>query len=67
MVRPTSILPLLLVMLLPAAASEIPGGAHLLLRMVNSVNTRTAQEGDYVYLRTASPIVINDQHRRARR
>ncbi len=37
---------------------EIPQGAHLLLRMVNSVNTRTAQEGDYVYLRTASPIAV---------
>ncbi|HZS50924.1 MAG TPA: glycine zipper family protein [Bryobacterales bacterium] len=37
---------------------EIPQGAHLLLRMVNSVNTRTAQEGDYVYLRTASPISV---------
>jgi hypothetical protein len=40
-------------------ASEIPQGAHLLLRMVNSVNTRTAQEGDFVYLRTASPISID--------
>jgi hypothetical protein len=40
-------------------ASEIPAGSHLLLRMVNSVNTKTAQEGDYVYLRTASPVVIN--------
>ena len=38
-------------------ATEIPKGAHLLLRMVNSVNTKTAVEGDYVYLRTASPIV----------
>jgi hypothetical protein len=26
--------------------------------MENSINTRTAQEGDYVYLRTASPISI---------
>ena len=40
-------------------AVEIPKGAHLLLRMVNSVNTRTAQEGDYVYLRTASPILAS--------
>ena len=45
--------------LLPA--SEIPQGSHLLLRMVNSVNTRTAQEGDFVYLRTSSPISIDGQ------
>jgi hypothetical protein len=39
-----------------SAASEIPQGSHVLLRMVNSVSTRTAREGDYVYFRTASPI-----------
>ena len=38
-------------------AADIPKGAHALLRLVNSVSTRTAREGDYVYLRTASPIV----------
>jgi type IV secretion system protein VirB10 len=38
-------------------AADIPKGAHALLRMVNSVSTRTAREGDYVYLRTATPIV----------
>src|SRR5437870_4290497 len=42
-----------------AAASEIPQGAHVLLRMVNSINTRTAQPGDYVYLRTATPISVD--------
>jgi hypothetical protein len=53
----------LLVMILPALskAAEIPQGAHALLRLVNSVSTRTAREGDYVYLRTASPIVVNGQ------
>lgn len=40
----------------PLIAAEIPAGAHLLLRMVNSVNTRNVQEGDYIYLRTASPL-----------
>lgn len=40
-----------------AFSVEIPKGAHALLRMVNSVSTRTAREGDYVYLRTATPIV----------
>jgi type IV secretion system protein VirB10 len=39
-----------------AMAAEIPKGAHVLLRMMNSINTRTAQEGDYVYLSTATPI-----------
>jgi len=53
----------LLVIILPALsiAAEIPQGAHALLRLVNSVSTRTAREGDYVYLRTASPIVVNGQ------
>ena len=51
----------ILALLLAAAtfAAEIPKGSHALLRMVNSVTTRTAREGDYVYLRTATPIVAN--------
>lgn len=44
---------------LPAA--EIPQGAHTLLKLVNSISTRTAREGDYVYMRTATPIVSNNQ------
>ena len=53
----------LLVIILPcfSMAAEIPQGAHALLRLVNSLSTRTAREGDYVYLRTASPIVVNGQ------
>src|ERR1700674_5260157 len=53
----------LLVIILPcfSMAAEIPQGAHALLRMVNSVSTRTAREGDFVYLRTATPIVVNGQ------
>jgi hypothetical protein len=42
-------------------ASEIPQGAHTLLKLVNSVSTRTAREGDYVYMRTATPIVSNNE------
>ncbi|HLK67092.1 MAG TPA: hypothetical protein VKU19_26845 [Bryobacteraceae bacterium] len=42
-----------------AAGAEIPPGSHALMRLVNSVSTRTAREGDYVYLRTASPIVAD--------
>lgn len=45
----------------PLSATEIAKGSHLLLRMVNSVNTRTAQEGDYVYLRTSSPITADGE------
>ncbi len=46
--------------LTPAArAVDIPPGTHVLLRMVNSISTRTAQQGDYVYMRTASPITVN--------
>ena len=44
-----------------ASGTEIPKGAHVLLRMVNSINTRTAQAGDYVYLRTATPISVEGQ------
>lgn len=43
-----------------ASGAEIPKGAHVLLRMVNSINSRTAEEGDYVYLRTATPITAGD-------
>ena len=43
----------------PGLTAEIPQGAHLLLRMVNSVSTRTAAEGDFVYLRTSSPITAD--------
>ena len=46
---------------LAVSAAEIPQGAHCLLRMVNSISTRTASPGDYVYLRTATPIVANGQ------
>jgi hypothetical protein len=44
-----------------SAATEIPQGSHALLRLVNSINTRTAREGDYVYMRTASPIAANGE------
>jgi hypothetical protein len=44
-----------------AAAAEVPKGTHVLLRMVNSINTRTAGEGDQVYLQTASPVAVDSQ------
>lgn len=42
-----------------APAAEIPAGAHLLLRLINSVNTATAKPGDFVYMTTASPVSVN--------
>jgi hypothetical protein len=42
-----------------SAASEIPQGSHALLRLENSVSTRTAREGDFVYMRTATPIAAD--------
>lgn len=50
--------PIVLAFLIPLAvqSAEIPKNTHVLLKMVNSISTRTAQEGAQVYLRTASPI-----------
>jgi len=47
---------LLLAAVVAAPAAEIPQGSHALLRLVNSISTRTAREGDYIYFRTATPI-----------
>jgi hypothetical protein len=44
-----------------AGASEIPKGTHVLLRMLNSVSTRTAAEGNQVYLETVTPVAIGGQ------
>ncbi|HUB77615.1 MAG TPA: hypothetical protein VMB03_02410 [Bryobacteraceae bacterium] len=44
-----------------SAAADIPQGSHVLLNLENSISTRTAREGDYVYMRTATPIVANNQ------
>jgi hypothetical protein len=53
------ILALFIPLLCPAA--EIPEGSHVALHMVNSITTKTAKEGDYVYMRTATPIAANGQ------
>ena len=58
---PSVLLSLLTLAAFSAVAAEIPPGAHVLLRVENSLNTRTAQPGDYVYLRTAVPIAIAGQ------
>jgi hypothetical protein len=44
-----------------AGAAEIPKGTHVLLRMMNSISTRTAAEGNQVYLQTATPVAIDNQ------
>lgn len=43
-----------------APAGEIPAGTHLLLRLINTVNTATAKPGDFVYMTTASPVSVNN-------
>lgn len=48
----------LLLVAVSAIAAEIPQGAHVMLRMENSITSRTAQDGDYVYLRTGSPFSV---------
>lgn len=44
-----------------AAGAEIPKGTHVLLRMLNSISTRTAAEGNQVYLQTATPVAMNGE------
>ncbi|HSR08019.1 MAG TPA: hypothetical protein VLM42_12775 [Bryobacteraceae bacterium] len=51
----------LLVFNFSAGAAEIPQGTHVLLRMMNSISTRTAAEGNHVYLQTATPVAVNNQ------
>jgi hypothetical protein len=55
------LIPILGILSLSAFSADIPEGSHVLLRMVNSVTSRTAQDGDQVYLRTASPIAVDGQ------
>jgi hypothetical protein len=43
------------------SGAEIPKGTHVLLRMMNSISTRTAAEGNQVYLQTATPVAVNNQ------
>jgi hypothetical protein len=54
--RPASFLSLLAFLIPLTPAAEIPKNTHVLLKMVNSISTRTAIEGTQVYMRTASPI-----------
>ena len=42
-----------------AIVAQIPQGTHVLLRMTNSISTKTARPGDFVYMQTASPIALD--------
>jgi len=45
----------------PSATKEyvVPAGTHILLSLINSVNTKHSREGDRVYLQTAFPVTID--------
>ena len=51
---------LILLSALIVPAAEIPQGSHVALKMVNSITTKTAKEGDYVYMTTATPIAADN-------
>lgn len=44
-----------------ALAFTVAPGTRVPLIMVNSISTRTAQEGDQLYLETAFPVVVNQK------
>lgn len=37
----------------------VPTGTRVLLSLINPVDTKHAQDGDHVYLRTSSPVAVN--------
>jgi len=37
----------------------VPTGTRVLLSLINEINTKHAQDGDHVYLRTAAPVAVN--------
>ncbi|HYB52731.1 MAG TPA: hypothetical protein VEG84_02585 [Thermoanaerobaculia bacterium] len=39
----------------------VPAGTHILLRLLNPLNTKKSQEGDRVYLQTAVPLAVNNR------
>lgn len=49
----------------PSASTEnyvtVPAGTHLPLVLQNTVNTKTAREGDFVYFRTTYPVVVSNR------
>ncbi len=45
----------------PPEAYTVPAGTHVLLRLLNPLNTRKSQEGDHVYLQTAVPVAASSR------
>ena len=47
----------------PAASNEftVKAGTHILLSLVNSLNTKKSRAGDRVYLRTAVPVAVSNR------
>ncbi len=45
----------------PPAVYTVPAGTRIPLLLINSISTRSAQEGDQVYLETAFPIVVSQK------
>jgi type IV secretion system protein VirB10 len=43
-----------------ADVSTVPAGTHVLLHLLNPLNTKKSQEGDHVYLRTSVPVAANN-------
>jgi type IV secretion system protein VirB10 len=39
----------------------VPAGTHVLLHLLNALNTKKSQEGDHVYLRTDVPVAANNR------
>jgi type IV secretion system protein VirB10 len=59
--------PVLLTRPTPAAPAPVPdvyvvpAGTHVLLHLLNPLNTKKSQEGDHVYLRTSVPVAANNR------
>lgn len=45
----------------PEKTVTVPAGTQLALVLQNSVNTKTAQAGDFVYFETIYPVVVNNR------
>src|SRR5579885_3569930 len=43
----------------PVGQYQVPAGTHILLTMINSVNTKVARPGDHIYLETAFPVLAD--------
>jgi hypothetical protein len=61
---PRSPAPALITRPTPVPAADVyvvPAGTHVLLHLLNALNTKKSQEGDHVYLRTSVPVAANNR------